>query len=164
MVCFLSMARLKAFIWGSFSFCTMDGFFRILQKALSELICTRLYILIFFKLLCGKRQCFASKYEMNSELRREEILVVGILVFVECSFCFPLKVFCIKGLCKINICCFSKFCNDTSGKLRQTLIEPILFFQNWHKRQYILAAVGWSCSYPSYLKPEYWVCTKIHIA
>ena len=40
------MARLKAFIWGKKNFCTMDGFFRILQKALSELICTRLYLLI----------------------------------------------------------------------------------------------------------------------
>ena len=30
-----------------FFFCTMDGFFRILEKKLSELICTRLYILCF---------------------------------------------------------------------------------------------------------------------
>ena len=34
----------RRFIWGSVYFCTMDGFFRILKKAVSELICTRLYI------------------------------------------------------------------------------------------------------------------------
>ena len=32
-----------AFKRGSVYFCTMNGFFRILKKALSELICTRLY-------------------------------------------------------------------------------------------------------------------------
>ena len=31
-------------IWGIIFFCTMDGFFRILEKRLSELICTRLYL------------------------------------------------------------------------------------------------------------------------
>ena len=35
----------RRFIWGSVYFCTMDGFFRILEKAVSELICTRLYVL-----------------------------------------------------------------------------------------------------------------------
>ena len=29
---------------GSVYFCTMDGFFRILKKVVSELICTRLYL------------------------------------------------------------------------------------------------------------------------
>ena len=33
----------RRFIWGSIYSCTMDGFFRILKKAVSELICTRLY-------------------------------------------------------------------------------------------------------------------------
>ena len=35
------------FIWGSIYSWTMDGFFRIFKKAVSELICTRLYILLF---------------------------------------------------------------------------------------------------------------------
>ena len=34
----------RRFIWGSVYFCTMDGFFKILKKAVSELICTRLYL------------------------------------------------------------------------------------------------------------------------
>ena len=33
----------RRFIWGSIYSCTMDGFFRIFKKAVSELICTRLY-------------------------------------------------------------------------------------------------------------------------
>ena len=36
----------RRFIWGSVYFCTMDGFFRILNKALSKLICTRQFDLI----------------------------------------------------------------------------------------------------------------------
>ena len=32
------------FIWGIIIFCTMDGFSRILEKKLSELLCTRLYV------------------------------------------------------------------------------------------------------------------------
>ena len=32
------------FIWGIIFFCTMDGFSRILEKRLSQLICTRLYM------------------------------------------------------------------------------------------------------------------------
>ena len=32
----------RRFIWGSIYSCTMDGFFRIFKKAVSELICTRL--------------------------------------------------------------------------------------------------------------------------
>ena len=36
---FLSMKRLKAFIWGSFFFCTMDGFFRILEKLRNDSYC-----------------------------------------------------------------------------------------------------------------------------
>ena len=39
---FFSMNITMAFIWGSICFCTMVGFFRILKKALSKLICTRL--------------------------------------------------------------------------------------------------------------------------
>ena len=31
------------FLWGIFFFCTMDGFSRILENKLSELLCTRLY-------------------------------------------------------------------------------------------------------------------------
>ena len=34
----------RRFIWGSIYSCTMDGFFRIFKKAVSELICTRLHI------------------------------------------------------------------------------------------------------------------------
>ena len=32
----------RSFIWGSIYSCTMDGFFTIFKKAVSELICTRL--------------------------------------------------------------------------------------------------------------------------
>ena len=38
------MKRLKALVWGIIYFCTMDGFFRILEKTGSKLICTRLKI------------------------------------------------------------------------------------------------------------------------
>ena len=34
----------RRFIWDSIYFFTMDGFFRILKKAVSELMCTRLYV------------------------------------------------------------------------------------------------------------------------
>ena len=37
----------RRFIWGSIYSCTMGGFFRIFKKAVSELICTRLYIYLF---------------------------------------------------------------------------------------------------------------------
>ena len=47
--CFTLLKRPKAFIWGIIFFCTMDGFFRILEKTASELICTQLYILGFIK-------------------------------------------------------------------------------------------------------------------
>ena len=35
------------FIWGIIFFCTMDSFSRILEKKLSELLCTRLYMFNF---------------------------------------------------------------------------------------------------------------------
>ena len=35
----------RLFIWGIIYFCTINGFFRILEKTSSELICTRLYVL-----------------------------------------------------------------------------------------------------------------------
>ena len=40
----------RSFIWGSIYSCTMDGFFTIFKKAVSELICTRLYVFEFFRL------------------------------------------------------------------------------------------------------------------
>ena len=45
---FSTMKRTKAFIWGSIYFCTMDGFFRIFKKAVSELICTLLYLIPYW--------------------------------------------------------------------------------------------------------------------
>ena len=43
------------FIWGIIFFCTMDGFSRILEKKLSKLLCTRLYLfdsdIFFFAIL-----------------------------------------------------------------------------------------------------------------
>ena len=42
--CCILLKRPKAFIRGIIFFCTMDGFFRILEKTSSELICTRLYV------------------------------------------------------------------------------------------------------------------------
>ena len=36
--------KCSPFIWGIIFFCTMDGFSRILEKKLSELLCTRLYV------------------------------------------------------------------------------------------------------------------------
>ena len=41
-VCFFPMEISLAFIWGIIYFCSMDGFFRILEKTTSKLICTRL--------------------------------------------------------------------------------------------------------------------------
>ena len=45
-VSLFSNEKTLAFIRGIISFCTMDGFFRILEKRLSELICTRLYLVM----------------------------------------------------------------------------------------------------------------------
>ena len=45
---FFSMKITLALIWGILYFCTMDRFFRILKKGLSELICTRLYYYVEF--------------------------------------------------------------------------------------------------------------------
>ena len=42
--CFISMKTSSPFIWGIIYICTMDGFFRILEKTSSELICTRQYL------------------------------------------------------------------------------------------------------------------------
>ena len=42
--CFISMKTSRPFIWGIIYFCNMDGFFRILEKTSSKLICTRLYL------------------------------------------------------------------------------------------------------------------------
>ena len=42
--CFISMKTSSSFIWGIIYFCTMDGFFGILEKTSSELICTGLYL------------------------------------------------------------------------------------------------------------------------
>ena len=42
--CFISMKTSSLFIWGIIYLCNMDGFFRILEKTTSELICTRLYL------------------------------------------------------------------------------------------------------------------------
>ena len=41
---FISMKTSRPFIWGIIYFCNMDGFFRILEKTSSKLICTRLYV------------------------------------------------------------------------------------------------------------------------
>ena len=41
--CFSVWKKSRRFIWGSIYSCTMNGFFRIFKKAVSELICTRLY-------------------------------------------------------------------------------------------------------------------------
>ena len=43
--CFFPMKISLAFIWGIIYFCTMDGFFRILENTSSELICTWPYVL-----------------------------------------------------------------------------------------------------------------------
>ena len=50
--CFSVWKKPRRFIWGSIYSCTMDGFFRIFKKAVSELICTRLYIKDFSPVLC----------------------------------------------------------------------------------------------------------------
>ena len=42
--CFIWKKTSSSFIWGIIFFCSMDGFFRILEKRQSELICTRLYV------------------------------------------------------------------------------------------------------------------------
>ena len=41
--CIISMKTSSLFIWHIIYFFTMDGFFRIFENTLSELICTRLY-------------------------------------------------------------------------------------------------------------------------
>ena len=44
--CFISVKNGSPFIWVVFFFCTLDGFSRIWEKKLSELLCTRLYLLM----------------------------------------------------------------------------------------------------------------------
>ena len=46
---FISMKTSSPFIWGIIYFCNMDGFFTILEKTSSELICTRLYHSIYMR-------------------------------------------------------------------------------------------------------------------
>ena len=47
--------KCSPFIWGILFFCTMDGFSRILEKKLSELLCTQLYIFSMITwLICHK--------------------------------------------------------------------------------------------------------------
>ena len=41
--CFNISEKPSPFIWGISFFCTIDGFSRILEKKMSELLCTRLY-------------------------------------------------------------------------------------------------------------------------
>ena len=42
-LCVFPLEISLAFIWGTIYFCTMEGFFTILEKTSSGLICTRLY-------------------------------------------------------------------------------------------------------------------------
>ena len=44
---FFASSSPEVFIWGSIFFCTMNGFFRILEKTSSEILCTRLYLCLF---------------------------------------------------------------------------------------------------------------------
>ena len=73
--CFISVKTSSPFIRGIIYFCTMDGFFRILEKTSSELICTQLYINLtvhnIFNVLCGRvknagiksyRQCNGDQF------------------------------------------------------------------------------------------------------
>ena len=55
----------RRFIWGSVYFCTVDGFFRILKKAVSELICIRLYPKIYLA-LCPTRPIIWDVFEKSS--------------------------------------------------------------------------------------------------
>ena len=87
------MKRLKAFIWGSFFFCTMDGFFKILEKALFQLICTRLYnIYVFFtqSLRTYSRVHISSDSLFSKILKKPSIVqkkmiphMNGLLIFFE---------------------------------------------------------------------------------
>ena len=61
--CFFPMKISLAFIWGIIYSCTIDGFFRILEKTSSELICIRLYI--FFEIFRPKLD--ALEWYLNDE-------------------------------------------------------------------------------------------------
>ena len=51
--CFFPMKITLAFIWCIIYSCTMDGFFRILIKTSSELICTQLYMGLYKAIKCN---------------------------------------------------------------------------------------------------------------
>ena len=57
----------SSFIWGNNFFCTMDGFSRILEKKLFQLLCTRLYIV-----------AVQSQEESNSETRLTALWCMGL--------------------------------------------------------------------------------------
>ena len=55
------------FIWGIIFFCTMDGFSRILEKKLSELLCTRLYLYICIYVISA---IFDQSWKIEEEDRK----------------------------------------------------------------------------------------------
>ena len=70
--CFIPMKISLPFIWGIVYFWTMDGFFRMLKKTSSELICTSLYILSYFQNY--KINCFIKGTNISSLDNSEKCL------------------------------------------------------------------------------------------
>ena len=67
---FLSMKTSSPFILGIIYFCTMDGFFRILKKTSSELICTQSYCLESFNWNSNLEWALMSKVDQSCFIER----------------------------------------------------------------------------------------------
>ena len=67
------MKKSSPFIWDIIVLCTMNGFFRILEKRLSELICTRLYNKLQFPSCLKYGFC-------NKSFRKDETLTSWTLL------------------------------------------------------------------------------------
>ena len=79
--CFISMKTSSLFIWDIIYFCNISGFFRILEKTLSELICTRLYKVmdkgnkLKFEILDNwKKELFSTKWRILKQFISKRVL------------------------------------------------------------------------------------------
>ena len=85
--------------WGSFYSCTMDGFFRIIKKAVSEMICTRLY----FVQLCLIAWFALTLNFWYLKLKTASFIFLGMRLI----FFYPIYVI-MQGICnkfiEVNFC------------------------------------------------------------
>ena len=110
----------RRFIWGSIYSCTTDGFFRIFEKAVSELICTRLYL--------GSNNLFLNICKINFKQ-----------IHIWQSPCFKLNNYLIVNSVMID----NKFLFTNS---RLDMLPIMLHknnFQNWKRRDWNFPLACW---------------------